>query len=60
MDIMLWNRKKKKQDERMKINEGSLRNYWDIEYANTIEYCIKGIPKGEETERMGLRKYLKR
>ena len=44
------------KEKRMKRNEDSLRELWDIIKCNNI--CIIGLPEGEE--RKGWRKYLKR
>ena len=42
----------------MKRNEDSLRDLWDNIKRTNIH--IIGVPEGEERERKGLRKYLKR
>ena len=44
------------QEKRMKRNEDSQRELWDIKHSNI---CIIGVPEGKR-ERKGLRKYLKR
>ena len=44
-------------EKRMKRNEDSLRDLWDIKCVNIH---IIGVPEGEQRERKGLRKYLKR
>ena len=44
-------------EKRMKRNEDSLRDLWDIKRTNI---CITEGPEGEERERKDLRKYLKK
>ena len=35
-------------EKRMKRNEDSLRNLWDVKY---IDICAMGVPEGEEEEK---------
>ena len=44
-------------EKRMERSEDSLRDLWDIKCVNIH---IIGVPEGEQRERKGLRKYLKR
>ena len=46
------------KEKRMKRNEGSLRDLWDIIKCTNIPNI--GVPEGEERERKDLRKNLKR
>ena len=46
------------KEKRMKRNEGSLRDLWDIIKCTNIPNI--GVPEGEERERKDLRKHLKR
>ena len=50
--------KEQNKDKRTKINEDSLKDLWDNIKCTNIH--IVGVPEGEERERTGLRKYLKR
>ena len=47
-----------KRDKRLKRNEASLRELWDNVKPTNIH--ILGVPEGEERERKGEKKYLKR